>query len=102
MLLDPLDLSYGSGPWGSERLRKAMAKFMNKTFKPYEVIDADDILFSNGITGMAEMLGFTLGDPGDGVLFSRPIYQAFQVDFGYKALYVNLIVMTASAKGREG
>lgn len=31
------------------------------------------------------MLGFTLADPGDGILFSRPVYQAFQVDFGITA-----------------
>ena len=62
-----------------------MAKFMTRTFPAIEPVNPDDLLFSNGVTTICEMLGFTLGDPGDGVLLGRPIYQAFQIDFGSKA-----------------
>ena len=83
--LDPKDFSYGEGPWGSLRLRKAMAKHMNRHFKPHAPIQADRLLFANGVTSLCEMLGFTICDAGDVVLLSRPIYQAFKSDFGAKA-----------------
>ena len=81
----PLDFSYGEGPWGSERLRKAMAKHMERTFPSIKSLDPEKILFTNGCTALFEMLGFTMGDPGDGLLLGKPIYQAFQMDFGLKA-----------------
>lgn len=31
------------------------------------------------------MLAFTLGDPGDGILVSSPIYGRFELDFGNEA-----------------
>ncbi|KAL9057920.1 MAG: hypothetical protein Q9162_002047 [Coniocarpon cinnabarinum] len=77
--------SYGEGPWGTDRLRKSMAHYVNKNFGVHEPVDADKILFANGVTSICEMLGFTVADPGDGILLSKPIYQAFQFDFGTKA-----------------
>ncbi len=62
-----------------------MARHMDKYFNTYEPVDADDILFANGVTSLCEMLGFTIADPGDGILLSRPTYQAFYFDFGMKA-----------------
>ena len=77
--------TYGEGPWGSPRLRAAMARHMNRHFHPVKPVGAGDILFANGITSICEMLGFVIGEPGDGILFSQPMYQAFPVDFGAKA-----------------
>ena len=65
--------------------RKGMARFIDKNFGVYQAVDPADILFANGVTSLCEMLGWTIGDPGDGVLLSKPIYQAFQIDFGTKA-----------------
>lgn len=62
-----------------------MAAFINRTFNVQKKIAGDDILFANGVTSICEMLGFTIAEPGDGILFGRPIYQAFQIDFGTKA-----------------
>jgi DNA-binding transcriptional MocR family regulator len=78
-------LCYGSGPWGSLRLRKAMAKYLQKYFNPREAIDPEHLLFSSGCTSLCEMLGFSLFEPGDVLLLSRPCYQAFQSDFGSRA-----------------
>ncbi|KAI9654444.1 MAG: hypothetical protein M1831_005410 [Alyxoria varia] len=78
------DFSYGEGPWGTRRLRNAMAKFMTKHFGALNPLNPDKLLFSNGVTSICEELAFTIADPGDGVLYSRPIYQAFQMDFGLK------------------
>jgi len=81
----PKTFTYGEGPWGSGRLRQAMAKHMNKHFHPIIDIKADEILFANGVTSICEMLGFTIAEPGDGILIGQPIYQAFRGDFGTKA-----------------
>lgn len=62
-----------------------MARFMTANFNAIRPVDPEDILFANGVTSLCEMLGFTIADPGDAVLLSKPIYQAFQLDFGMKA-----------------
>ncbi|KAI7503670.1 PLP-dependent transferase [Hortaea werneckii] len=83
--LTPDQLSYGEGPWGTPRLRRAMAQHMNKRFHPVAPIQPDDLLFANGVSTICELLGFSLASPGDAILMSSPIYQAFAVDFGTKA-----------------
>ncbi|KAL1297239.1 hypothetical protein AAFC00_004800 [Neodothiora populina] len=77
--------TYGSGPWGSERLRIAMARHMTKYFRSVNPIVPDDILFANGLTSICELLGWNLCQPGEGILFPTPVYQAFATDFGAKA-----------------
>lgn len=62
-----------------------MAKFINKNFNVLNPIDPEDLMFANGVTSLCEMLGHTIADPGDAILMSKPIYQAFQMDFGLKA-----------------
>ena len=79
------DFSYGEGPWGSPRLRKAMARYINRLFNPSLSVDHSNLIFANGVTSLCEMLGFTICDPGDVILLSRPIYQAFKMDFGMQA-----------------
>lgn len=36
-------------------------------------------------TALGDMLGFTLAEPGDGILVSRPMYGRFEFDYGVKA-----------------
>ncbi|MCJ1466365.1 hypothetical protein MMC07_004984 [Pseudocyphellaria aurata] len=83
--LDPNQLSYNEGPLGTPRLRKAMASHMNRYFHPKVSIDPDHLLFGNGVTAICEMLAFSICNADDGILFSRPIYQAFKNDFGTRA-----------------
>ena len=85
---DSKDFTYGEGPWGTPRLRNAMAKYINRHFHPQQKVDADHLIISNGVTSLCEMLGLTLCDAHDGILFSRPIYQAFKGDFGITAKFV--------------
>lgn len=66
-----------------------MAKHMTKAMKAIEPVDPEDLVFANGVTSICDMLGMLIGDPGDGVLLGRPIYQAFQADFGLKAKYAS-------------
>jgi 1-aminocyclopropane-1-carboxylate synthase len=79
------DVDYGAGPWGSERIRKAMSNHMNNYFNPLKPVDPEHLLFATGCTSICNMLGHSLFEPGEGLLLSRPIYQAFQTDFGLQA-----------------
>lgn len=81
----PRDFSYGEGPWSSKRLREGMARFLKRALRPVVEISSKDVLMTNGVTGLCEMLGFALGDAGDGILMGRPLYQAFVSDFGLRA-----------------
>ncbi|KAG9962673.1 PLP-dependent transferase, partial [Aureobasidium melanogenum] len=81
----PRTFTYGEGPWGSKRLRTAMANHMNKHFHPFSAIGPDELVFANGITSLCELFGYAIGSPNDGILISRPSYQAFPADFGAKA-----------------
>lgn len=83
------DFSYGEGPWGNPRLLKAMANHITRHFHPTSPINPEHLLFANGVTSLCEMLGFSICDPGDAVLMSRPMYQAFKQDFGSKAKHVS-------------
>ena len=64
-----------------------MARHINRLFKPLHTVEPSRIIFANGVTSLCDELGFTLCDPGDAILMSRPIYQAFKSDFGTKAKY---------------
>jgi 1-aminocyclopropane-1-carboxylate synthase len=61
-----------------------MAAHLNKWFQPNELVQPNELHFSIGCTSLCEMLGFTLFEEGDGLLLSRPVYQAFKDDFGVR------------------
>jgi len=79
------DFSYNDGPWGTRRLRSAMAQHINRRFHPVHPVSERDLLLANGVTAVCDMLGFSLAEPGDGILMGQPLYQAFVPDFGTKA-----------------
>ncbi|KXL48712.1 hypothetical protein M433DRAFT_152206 [Acidomyces richmondensis BFW] len=79
------NLSYGEGFWGSNRMRAALAGFMNRLLKPVEKIDARQVLIANGISTMLELVAWNIAEPGEGILMGQPIYQAFPWDIGAKA-----------------
>ena len=81
----PEFFSYNEGAWGPDRLRKGLARHMNKYFKPVQEIQPDQLLVANGCMSLCELLGFSLCSEGDGVLFPSPVYAAFQSDFSTKA-----------------
>lgn len=90
--LSPFDFSYNEGPWGCKRLREGLAKHFNRRFRAFRQVDEADICITNGTTTTISMLGTALAEPGEGVLMSAPIYQAFPNDFslqaGVKAVHV--------------
>ncbi|EMC98345.1 hypothetical protein BAUCODRAFT_23137 [Baudoinia panamericana UAMH 10762] len=68
------DFGYGEGPWSGGRLQQALARHMNKNFKPVVEIQQHDIPMVNGVTTVSELLGCTIAEPGDGILMGSPIY----------------------------
>lgn len=76
---------YGYSTAGGQRFPKALAAHLNEYFHPYKPLTGDDILATGTATALHEILAFSFGDPGDGVLISRPCYGRFELDFGNKA-----------------
>lgn len=66
---------------GGPRFSLALATHVNEYFSPHTPINPEEILTAAGLTAMHEMIALALGDPGDGVLVSRPIYGRFELDF---------------------
>lgn len=76
---------YGYSTAGGQRFPKALATHLNEYFHPYKPLTGDDILATGTATALHEILAFSFGDPGDGILVSRPCYGRFELDFGNKA-----------------
>jgi histidinol-phosphate/aromatic aminotransferase/cobyric acid decarboxylase-like protein len=70
---------------GGPRFPVAMASHLNDYFNPFVPVQPDQILTAAGLTAMHEMLALSFGDPGDGILVSRPVYGRFELDFGNTA-----------------
>lgn len=85
-------LSYGEGPGGSLRLRKAIAAFVNQFFSPVIPVRPEHITVSNGVTSSIERCAFGLGDPGDYFLLGRPFYGSFPSELRDRAEVDTLLV----------
>lgn len=77
-------LTYGDGPNGSHRLRRAMAHFLNNHLAPCSPIEPQHILITNGTTHAIEHMAWALADPGEAFLLGRPYYPGFMSDFGMR------------------
>lgn len=62
-----------------------MASFINEHFNPFIRITESQILVGGGVTSNENMMAFSIGDPGDGILVGGPIYGRFELDFGNEA-----------------
>jgi 1-aminocyclopropane-1-carboxylate synthase len=62
-----------------------MASFINDHFHPFIPVSGDQIFVGGSVTSIENMLAFSIGDPGDGILVSSPIYGRFELDFGNEA-----------------
>jgi 1-aminocyclopropane-1-carboxylate synthase len=70
---------------GGTRYNTAVAAHINAHFQPHVPIQPSQVLTGGGLTAIHEMVALSLGDPGDGILVSRPIYGRFELDFGNTA-----------------
>ncbi|CAJ0554417.1 Ff.00g129300.m01.CDS01 [Fusarium sp. VM40] len=59
--------------------------FFNRNFHPHEPITEKELIVTSGAGQVIELSGFSLCDPGDGVLLARPHYGNFPIDLGFRA-----------------
>ncbi|KAF3392554.1 1-aminocyclopropane-1-carboxylate synthase-like protein 1 [Penicillium rolfsii] len=78
--LDSTNLTYHEGPFGSSRLRAAMANLIKTYFHPVMPVSPEHIVFTNGVTSLNSMCALCLTNPGDGILLGQPIYGSFTGD----------------------
>ena len=78
--IKPWHLTYGEGPTGSSKLRSAIASFVNEVFDPHTAVDASHVCVCNGVASAVNNFCFCVGEPGDGILISRPLYGGFLGD----------------------
>ncbi|KAK7456075.1 hypothetical protein Landi51_02319 [Colletotrichum acutatum] len=70
---------------GPKELAKAMSGFINRYFGPARSITSDDILVTNGVTSLIDMMAFGMCDPGEGIMVITPTYMMFPHDLYAKA-----------------
>ena len=74
-------MTYHDGPFGSKRLRQAMAVFINKRFSPVSAVTIDQVSFVSGVTALNDILSLCMTDgETDGLLLGMPIYGSFYSD----------------------
>ncbi|GKZ35227.1 hypothetical protein AbraIFM66950_005821 [Aspergillus brasiliensis] len=78
-------VAYGSGNDAIVRLRRAVATHLDNLLEPIAPIDPEEVVVASGVTAIGSMLGFTIAEPGDGILISRPAYGRFELDYGVEA-----------------
>lgn len=83
---------------GGHCFPEAMAAHMNEYFEPVLPVQADEIITAAALTGIHELLGYSLGDAGDGILVARPVYGRFELDFGNTS---NLKMVYADMNGTD-
>ncbi|EMC97585.1 hypothetical protein BAUCODRAFT_107204 [Baudoinia panamericana UAMH 10762] len=76
----PEHLTYGNGPQGSPRLRKALASFFNARFEPLQQTKAEEFIVTAGVSAVIDELTWCLCSEGEGILFPRPLYTGFRND----------------------
>ncbi|RKF84265.1 putative aminotransferase sirI [Golovinomyces cichoracearum] len=93
------DFTYSSCYNGGISFPALMASHLNSYFLPHTEISSNDIVTANGVTAVLSILAFSIGDEGDAVLVSRPIYGRFELDFKNSA---RLNIIYADMKGVDG
>ncbi|XHG01557.1 hypothetical protein AWENTII_004933 [Aspergillus wentii] len=78
-------VGYRPSPTAAARLPVALAAHLNRILVPKVSINKDHVFTASSATALGGMLGFTLAEPGDGILASRPVYGRFELDYGVEA-----------------
>ncbi|KAK0616998.1 pyridoxal phosphate-dependent transferase [Immersiella caudata] len=78
-------LTYGRGPRGSPRLRKAVASFFNNEFGAKQPVKYEEILVMSGATSIIDALVWSICNEGDGILIPQPFYTGYQIDINQRA-----------------
>ncbi|KAH6970697.1 pyridoxal phosphate-dependent transferase [Ilyonectria sp. MPI-CAGE-AT-0026] len=86
-------LSYGSIS-GGPQLQSAMAAFFNHFFHPSSPVEPAQIVATNGVTSMIDLVAWTLCDPGDAVLYLAPTFYMLDYDLASRNGIVGVPVST--------
>ncbi len=78
-------LTYGQGPRGSTRLRKAVASFINTEFGARDAVTYDQIIVMSGVTSIIDSIAWSICNEGDGILIPQPFYTGYQIDINQRA-----------------
>ncbi|KAL1859987.1 hypothetical protein Plec18170_001936 [Paecilomyces lecythidis] len=92
-------IGYRAKPPSAARLPTALAAHINRNFNPHSPVDPNNVLTVSSPTALGGMLGFALGEPGDGILVSRPMYGRFELDYGAEA---DIKIIYADTELEEG
>ncbi|KAH7161832.1 pyridoxal phosphate-dependent transferase [Dactylonectria macrodidyma] len=72
-------LSYGTIS-GGPKLCSTMASFFNRFFKPGCPVEPTQIVATNGVTAMIDLVTWTLCEPGDAVMYLAPTFYMLDYD----------------------
>jgi len=94
-------LTYGRGPRGSLRLRKAVAALMNSEFGARETVTYDEVIVMSGVTSVTDALIWSICNEGDGILIPRPFYTGYHIDVSHRSRGVIVPVSFLGVEGYE-
>ncbi|KAL7931350.1 PLP-dependent transferase [Trichoderma chlorosporum] len=72
--------TYGDGASGSNHIKRAMSRFLNKHLKPITPIVPAHISVTNGCSSVIEHLAWAFANPGEAFLLGQPYYGTFIED----------------------
>jgi DNA-binding transcriptional MocR family regulator len=78
-------LTYGHGPRGSPRLRKAVAAVFNSDFDAQKPVTCDQIIVMSGVTAVTDALIWSICNEGDGILMPQPFYTGYHIDISQRS-----------------
>ncbi|OJJ82813.1 uncharacterized protein ASPGLDRAFT_59217 [Aspergillus glaucus CBS 516.65] len=84
----PDSVGYRPSPPSSTRLPAALSTHLNEILHPHPSntpLTPETIFVASSATALDHMLGFSIAEPGDGILVSRPVYGRFELDYGVEA-----------------
>lgn len=66
-------------------LNKAVATHVNEYFNPFTLVQEEEVRVIAAATALHHVLAYSLAEPGEAILTSKPYYGRFEIDFAYEA-----------------
>ena len=82
--LSPKHLTYNDGGMGSNPVRQAIARFLNRKLNPVRGVEPSHVAITNGCSTAIEHVSWAFAEPGEGILLGRPYYGAFVTDMSLR------------------
>ncbi|KAM0207165.1 hypothetical protein ACHAQD_012171 [Fusarium lateritium] len=94
-------LSYGSIS-GGPNLQAAASGFFNEFFNPCVSVQPSQIVATNGVTSMIDLMAWTLCEPGDAVLYPSPTFYMLEYDLASRNGVLGVPVSMLSIEDQFG